>query len=139
MRDESHKPPRPKRKYIPIAIRRAAVKRQGGKCACGCGEPVSVERGSGTDFDHDPALILRRINRKGTDYIPPQLSPKHIVARTRACHHRKTRGTGATTAGTDIGMMKKNNRRERKKDRIKCRWPRGRKLQSKPFPKRRMP
>lgn len=129
---------RPKRKYIPMWIRLATVKRQDGKCACGCGAPVSVEKGSGTDFDHDPALILRRVNRAWTDYIPKQLSPNHIVARTRTCHHRKTRGTGATVAGTDIGMMKKNRRRERPRPRVKCHWPK-RKMQSKPFPKRQSP
>jgi hypothetical protein len=77
---------------------------------CGCGEVVSPRTHSGTEFDHEPALILRDVNPAGTDYTPPQLSAEHIDARCKESHRRKTSGSG-TTAGTDIGKRKKERKR----------------------------
>lgn len=106
---------RPKRLHIPIAVKREVAKRQAGICQCGCNTPIWNETGKClVQWDHDPALRIRDINRRGTDYIPPQLDPAHIVARCPVSHHKKTRGTGATTAGTDVGAIKKLRKRERK-------------------------
>lgn len=86
---------------------------------------------SQTEFDHEPALILRDVNKAGDDYIPPQHSPDHIDARCPDSHRRKTSGLG-TTAGTDIGKMKKENKRQRP-PKPKRRWA------SRPFQKRIKP
>ena len=132
---------RPKRKAIPVRPRHEIVARQGGVCICGSGLPVSAERDGTTDYDHEPALILRDVNEDGTDYVPPQLDPQYIDARNRTCrcHKIKTSGSGATTAGTDIGKWKKEQKRARRASKPKRHWPSGRKLKGKTkWPKRPM-
>ena len=113
---------RPKRLHIPIGTKREVAARQGGLCACGCKLVFAdwsathgwqVRRQSGIQFDHHPALRLRAINRTGTDYVPRQLSPFYIVARCKASHDRKTRGQGATIAGSDLGAIVKERKRAR--------------------------
>lgn len=103
---------RPKRRAIPVRIKRAVVERQGGICKCGCGQPVSWKPKTNTHFDHEPALRLREVSSAG-DYIPGQHSQAHIDAICPESHHAKTHGTGATTAGTDTGKIKKERKRAR--------------------------
>jgi hypothetical protein len=55
---------RPARKNIPDRIERIAKRRQGGFCACGCGEPLEGNR---TERDHRPPLSEREVNADGTD------------------------------------------------------------------------
>lgn len=102
---------RPKRRAIPHAVRRIVAARQNYACGCGCGLPIVP--GGSIEWDHSPSLRLREIAPDGLDYLPAQHDPDHIVARCKASHSRKTRGTGATTAGTDIGAIKKLRKRER--------------------------
>lgn len=104
---------RPPRRTTPAAVRRAVVDRQDGFCKCGCGQRVHWWHKTNTHFDHEPALRLREINADGTDYIPPQHDPDYIDARCPESHAAKTHGTGATTAGTDIGKIKKERKRAR--------------------------
>ncbi len=112
---------RPKRLYIPLSVKREAARRQGGVCPCGCGTPCWKDawrdkpRESGVEWDHHPALILRDVNEAWTDYIPPQLDPAYIVGRCEASHLVKTSGSGGTTAGTDIGIAKKERKRNKKR------------------------
>lgn len=113
MKDERH---RPKRKYIPMGVRRESARNQGGICGCGCGIAIwadAKETKSNCDWDHEPALRLRNVNRRRTDYVPAQLDPRYIVARCPSSHDAKTHGTGATTAGTDTGKIKKERKRDR--------------------------
>lgn len=107
---------RPKRKAIPLAVKFQVADRQNNLCVCGCGLYIRPQKGRGTlvEWDHEPCLRLREIAPDGSDYIPPQHSPDHIDARCQASHHAKTHGTGATTAGTDIGKIAKERRRKRK-------------------------
>lgn len=104
---------RPKRKRIPAGVRKKVCDRQNGICGCGCGLHVTHRTNGGTEFDHEPALALRDVNKAGTDYVPPQHDPDYIIARCPASHLAKTSGTGATTAGTDIGKIKKQRKREK--------------------------
>lgn len=125
---------RPARRAIPIGSKREVAARQGGICECGCDTPIWTGKKCNIEWDHDPALRLRNINADGTDYDPPQHDPDYIVARCEASHDRKTHGTGATTAGTDAGKIKKERRRAKPKKRHK--WA-ARKMQSaNRFPKK---
>lgn len=127
---------RPKRTAIPVTLKRNVCERQANRCAgAGCDEIVSARTHSGTQFDHNPALRLRDVNRAGTDYAPHQLSAFHIDALCRRCHAKKTHGTGATTAGTDAGKIKKERKRAKaiaaltdSPTKPRSKWPRGRKL-----------
>lgn len=113
---------RPKRRAIPLRIKRIVCDRQGSLCKCGCGQPVSEKPKRNTHFDHEPALILRDVSADGSDYIPPQHDPAYIDARCPASHKVKTCGSGATTAGTDIGKRKKERKRGLA-PKFKRRWP----------------
>ena len=64
-------------------------------------EPHEVE------LDHAPALALREWDEAAQDKIPPAYDPRYLVWMPKAEHAVKTRGAGATTAGSDIGKMKK--------------------------------
>ena len=56
----------------------------------------------------------------------------------RACHHKVTFGTKATTAGSSIQRVAKVRRLQRKdKPKMKRPWPAGRKMLSRPFQKRK--
>lgn len=59
------------------------------------------------EFDHFPALGLREVCQETGQHIPHQHSAEHLRWMPKADHDRKTRGTGATTNGTDIGEMRK--------------------------------
>lgn len=99
---------RPKRKAIPVSVKRAVVRRQGGLCTCGCGRFIySTSHRQTTRFDHQPALEFRAINEGGTDYIPPQLDPDHIIARCLESDREKTSGKLHTSVGSDAHMAGK--------------------------------
>ena len=51
-------------------------------------------------FDHTPPLGLRA--RKGKDFDPPQGDARFIRPMLAADHRRKTSGTKATSAGSDV-------------------------------------
>lgn len=119
MNPQMAKPERPNRKYIPLSVKRAVANRQRWVCKCGCG--AAIENGK-VHWDHEPALRLRDVSPDGSDYIPPQNDPDYIDALCPASHHAKTHGTGASTAGTDIGKIKKERKRN-KPQKLKTRIP----------------
>jgi hypothetical protein len=127
---------RPKRKTIPLGVKRMVLTRQGGYCP-ECGEVLRND----TEYDHRPAIILRQVNAAGDDYDPPQNDPDHIEALHKSCHLRRTVGrvVGAaktvTTKGSDAGLAAKFRRLERP-IKTKRKWPSGPKMQSRPFPKK---
>jgi hypothetical protein len=148
---------RPKRRAIPMAVKRAVAERQNCLCKCGCRKLVMVTYGrravfmAGIHFDHQPALRLRDVNAAGTDYDPPQHSARHIDARCAQSHRVKTSGAGASIAGSDLGKIVKERRRGRPQ-KPKRTWPlqkvnrtgkassglvarSGGKIPSRPFPK----
>ena len=129
---------RPKRKAMPLWVKREVRQRQNGRCAA-CGE-LWTRANVDAEYDHRPPLISRRIRADGIDYIPAQNDPKYIDALHPPCHLRRTIGRkpGAertvTTKGSDIGLKAKFDRLEgRTKPKRKTSWPTGRKLQSKGF------
>lgn len=125
---------RPKRKTIPLGVKRMVLTRQEGYCQ-ECGEVLR----SDTEYDHRPAIILRQVNTTGDDYIPPQNDPDHIYALHKLCHLKRTVGrvVGAaktvTTKGSDAHLAAKFRRLGKPK--AKRKWPAGRKMQSRPFQK----
>lgn len=114
---------------------------------CTCGEPI--DPGQPIDWDHYTPLAL------SGDHHYTNLRPLH-----RDCHRKKTSGTKATSAGSDIHKIAKVKRIAKGKmavvkplacdcgvspngkcvcasgPRTKRKWPKGRKMQSRPFPKR---
>jgi hypothetical protein len=112
---------RPKRRAIPKRVKMIVAVRQAWLCKCGCGLEIGLAVKSGTQWDHEPALRLRDIAPDGKDYIPPQHDPDYIDARCESSHAAKTHGSGATTAGSDIGKIKKERARSRK-PKFKMSW-----------------
>jgi len=60
-------------------------------------------------LDHDPALGLRDRSPDG-GYIPHEHDPDYLVWRDAEEHAVKTRGNGATTAGSDVHRIAKVKR-----------------------------
>lgn len=131
------------RRTIPLAVQLAVALRMLGY------------RREDIEFDHDPALSLRKWDDKAQDFDPPQLDADFIVIRTKAEHRTKTTGRKGerrvTSYGSDQHAVAKVKRLEqsrlrlmtpaemerfeprRKKRKIPARanqWPKGRKLQS---------
>jgi hypothetical protein len=92
-------------------------------------------------LDHTPPLALRERTPEG-GYIPDADDPAHMQWLGPEANRKKTIGTPATTAGSDIANIAKVRRillaRDPEAEKLpKRRWPQGRKLQSRPFPTRR--
>jgi hypothetical protein len=131
---------RPKRKTIPVAIKREVCERQNGICTCGCGQKVEWKRHRrSTRFDHTPGLFLRLVNDAGTDYVPPQLDPNYVVARCLESDERRRSGGAAraTTAGRETNAMAKQRARERP-PKPKRHWATRKLSTGRKFPKRPM-
>lgn len=124
--------PLPRRK-VPLAIALKVALRQ-----LGLKKP---------ELDHDPALGLRERTPDG-GYIPDEHDPDYLVWRDAEEHALKTRGNGATTAGSDVGNMRhlrdltKSQEEARRRMLAKqCGQPRERTgtIPSRPFDKRPRP
>lgn len=79
------------RRKVPLAIALKVALRQ-----LGLNKP---------ELDHQPALGLRERTPDG-GYIPHEHDPDYLVWRDAEEHAVKTRGNGATTAGSDVGNMR---------------------------------
>lgn len=66
----------------------------------------------GIEWDHDPALAIRALDEHGNLH-PPANDPHYIRPLTKPAHAEKTRGRGATTAGSDVGRAAKLKRLEK--------------------------
>lgn len=108
---------RPARKPIPLRVLRICERRQGGKCACGCGMQLEDQT---VNNDHRPPLIEREVNADGTDYIPPQHDPAYIEILIKGHHDTRTFGSGGTrrieTRSGDIGRHAHNKSMKQKHD-----------------------
>ncbi len=85
--------------------------------------PVSVQRdaclillgflpGEKIEWHHAPALGLRKRLPDGR-YDPDANDPNYIVPLRKADHAKQTRGTKATTAGSDVHLIAKGKRLEK--------------------------
>lgn len=103
-------------------------------------------------LDHDPALANREkrarmptgqtfrvvIVPKGATvlrYYPDELDPEHLLYRPHGAEHEgshdiKTRVRGERGQFSDLALLKRERRREKKARRPKHQWAKGRKLQS---------
>src|ERR1700744_1406565 len=104
----------PKRKAIPVRIKRFIRSRQDGKCGCRdrCGENLPPDGKGLVQYQHDPALQTRPVLPDGTDWDPPQHDPDYLFAELKACHARETNEgrSGATTLGSDKHAIAKIKR-----------------------------
>lgn len=150
------------RPYIPLKVRVAVVKRMlrdGGKAAealvidhmCRTMKErlqwgLSAMTMIGAQLDHNPALALRKRRGTGKDtvYTPAANNPAFLEYRQDDGHLQKTTGRrpGAertvTSKGSDRWLISKFNKLEgRTKKRPQKKWPKGPKMRSKPFPKRK--
>lgn len=71
------------------------------------------EISGGVEWDHDPALALRLVDQETGQLMPHPNDPHHLRPLRKADHAVKTRGAGATTAGSDVGNAAKLKRLER--------------------------
>lgn len=97
------------RRTPPVGKQLAAAKRQIAELMKRCGMvPVEMPvEDVALDLDHDPALGLRDVCPKTGQHIPHQHDDRYLVFRPVANHAVKTRGSGATTNGSDVGEMRK--------------------------------
>lgn len=135
---------RPRRKNIPPRVKRMVRLRQNNHCAECRTIFVTTDK---VQFDHRPAIILRPVNRDGTDYMPAQNNSAYIEALHKDCHLKRTVGRipGAertiTTKGSDAHLAAKFRKLEGKNKPRKRTiiTPRGMgpKIPSRPFPKQK--
>jgi hypothetical protein len=147
-------PPKGYRPTIPMTTKFNVAMRQDGRCPrCGnkLGEWKDVQ------FDHDPALQLRAWSEDLQDTLPAANDVEFIRALHKDCHAEKTTGrrgeSKLSKRGGDISEVAKVRRITRKEEEFRkrlltkgdaepdsgeasSRWPR-RKMQSRPFPKRK--
>ncbi|WP_232629115.1 hypothetical protein [Methylobacterium sp. Leaf118] len=97
------------RRTPPVGKQLAAAKRQIAELMKRCGMvPVEVPVDEVVlQCDHDPALGLRDVCPKTGQHVPHQHDDRYLVFRPDYRHAIKTRGNGATTAGSDVGEMRK--------------------------------
>jgi rubrerythrin len=105
--------PRSFRKDIPDRTKAEVCLRQKGYCGCGCGAKLQA---GDIEYDHVPQLAIREWDEALQDTIPQANDPDFIVAKTVACHARKSFGTKATTAGSDAHVRAHINRIQAKND-----------------------
>lgn len=98
----------------------ATLHRQDHKCPCG-----TILRPGSYDIDHSTALCFG-----GLDIL------SNKVALCKVCHKLKTFGSAATSAGSDLHMAAKIKRILADKPSKRPMAKTGRKIPSKPFPKR---
>lgn len=101
-----------KRKGWDSKCRLQVLINQQGRCKCTGERLGSIED---VRFDHRPALWERRFDTDAWDTIPAENDPAHVEAITKEEHDRRTFGTAATTAGSDLHRKAKGIRLEKKR------------------------
>lgn len=93
------------RKHIPIGVKLKAA-----LLMLGFSEE---EIAGGVEWDHQPALALRLVDPVSGELQPHPNDPRYLRPLRSEEHAVKTRGAGATTAGSDVGVAAKLKRLER--------------------------
>ncbi|WP_210339837.1 hypothetical protein [Bosea sp. ASV33] len=93
------------RKHIPIGVKLHAALLLLGF--------TEEEIAGGVEWDHQPALALRIVDPETGELMPHPNDPRHLRPLRKVEHAEKTRGRGATTAGSDVGNAAKVKRIER--------------------------
>jgi hypothetical protein len=138
---------------MPVLVKLDVVIRQGGVCKQ-TGDRLGTLKN--TRFDHRPAIWERQFDTEKNDTIPPANDANFIEALTVRGHDIRTFGPGGekriTTLNSDAGRRSKAKRianresehaeailmkAERREDRKTSKWPKGRKIQSKGFERRK--
>jgi len=90
------------------------------------------------ELHHRPALVNRAWNERAEDYDPPANDPEFLIYLAKHDHAIETRvrGMGAQRSDLSQARYNKNVARNRSGKKPKYRWPTGRKISSRPFPKR---
>lgn len=94
------------RKHIPVGVKLHA-------CLLLLGFSEEEISGGQIEWDHCPALALRSVDPETGEMTPHPNDPRYIEPRRKFEHAAKTRGTGATTAGSDVGASAKLKRIEK--------------------------
>lgn len=117
----------PQLKTLPIK-RRLAIARYSLGERLGCDE-------RDLRLDHDPPLAVRAYDAQTRRYVPDANDPEHLYWVTAETHRVKTFVRGANGQFSDVQLIKRERRRKRRllKRKRKYFWPKGRKIQSRPF------
>lgn len=106
------KAPKIPRPPTSITAKRESYRLAGGKCACGCGQPLppfGTKRG--IIYDHNPPLAMRERNPYSGRYTPDADDPAHLNPLLPDCDKRKTHGKRGekhiTTRGSDLGEIRR--------------------------------
>lgn len=137
-------PARP-RKHRPLSVEREIKTRQDGKCCCGrCGGEALD--GHDIEYNHRPALALREYDEDTGLYQPDENDVRYLFAEIKE-HHRE--GTSHprgphTSIDSDqhaIGKVRRTKKKGLgtvdKGPKPASKWPKGRRLQSRGFEKRK--
>lgn len=103
-----------KRREPPLHVKLAAALRQLVECWIALGK-VPADAEVKLEFDHFPALVLRDVDQETGQHIPHQHDPEFLQWLWKVEHDRKTRGNGATTAGSDVGEARKTRQLVKKR------------------------
>ena len=93
------------RRHIPVGVKLHA-------CLLLLGFTEEEITGGGINWDHSWSLNTRTVNAAG-EMEPHPNDPRYIVPLRKAAHDVKTRGSGATTAGSDVHKGAKLKRIEK--------------------------
>ena len=144
--------PRP---YIPVSVRVRVIERQLLQVGIA---PLSATHGAAAkprrladrlafnirerfgdkkvELHHRPALVNRRRKRNG-EYDPPANDPDFLVYLPKDEHDIETRVRGQHGQHSDLALMRKRKRKERKATRCKTKWPKREMQSASRWPKRR--
>jgi hypothetical protein len=150
----------PKRRPLPDWVKWTVITQQKA-CCKDCQWPLqrpnevlgNAAEAKCIEYDHRPPLSDRDTIPQIGDWWPPQHHPNYIDALCTDCHKKRTFGTKATTAGSDVHRRAKTRRihkqiaehaermddkRRSRKRKPRSRWP-SRKIASRanPWPKGR--
>jgi hypothetical protein len=100
------------------------------------GSTLTDREWSSLELHHRPALCNRYRDMETGEYLPPANDPEHLIYLPRGEHDIETRVHGVGAQRSDLGQRRylKKVAKNRSKDKKRpSRWPKGRKLRSKPI------